>query len=106
MRFQADYPDIGIMMPGSQRPPSVATLKETVESAIETWKTRREEGFGKVRQNFQEFSETVLAFSDIFSIIPQGDKYISLFTGVISTVVKVSISSTTAAFKDNLPAVQ
>lgn len=80
------------MMPGGSGPPTVAMMKETVDSAIYTWQARREEGFGKVRQNFQEFSETILSFSDIFSIIPQGDKYISLFTGVISTVVKVSIT--------------
>ncbi|ROW03610.1 hypothetical protein VPNG_07167 [Cytospora leucostoma] len=90
IKFQADYPDVGIMMPGSKGPPSVATLKETVDSAIRSWKTRHEEGFGKVRKNFQDFSETVLDFSDIFTIIPQGDKYISLFTGIISTVVKAS----------------
>lgn len=75
----------------SERPPSVQQLQTTMRATMQVWEARGESGLSKARKNLLGFSETLLQFSDLFSIIPDGDKYISLFTGVISTTVKVCV---------------
>lgn len=67
-------------------------LQSMMKNTVQDWDARGDSGLSKAKNNFLDFSETLLQFSDLFSIIPDGDKYISLFTGVISTIVKASIS--------------
>lgn len=59
-------------------------MKETAQA----WEDKRDSGFGRAKEKMIGFSEALVSFSDLFSIIPQGDKYVSLFTGVISTTIK------------------
>jgi hypothetical protein len=69
--------------------PSIYSLEKTMDSVMQTMDEKKQQAFGKAKDRFREFSGTLLAYSDLFSVIPQGDKYTALFTGVISTIVKV-----------------
>lgn len=73
-------------------PPSVEDLQSIMETTVQNWNSRCDSGLGRAKENFLNFSGTLLQFSDLFSIIPSGDKYISLLTGVISTTVKAGRS--------------
>lgn len=73
--------------PGVKGPPSLDTLRSTMSSTVKDWKNHSDTRLTNARDNFLEFSQTLVVFSDLFSIIPQGDKYVSLFTGVLSTTI-------------------
>lgn len=72
--------------------PNIWTVKKTVELAEQEWRAKKEKGVGKAKDYFFCFSETLDTHSQMFQIFPQGDKYTSLFTGVISSIVKVFYS--------------
>ncbi|CZR56709.1 uncharacterized protein PAC_06598 [Phialocephala subalpina] len=73
-------------------PPTVETLWETVHEAQGKWDTKKEKGFGKAKAQFFSFLETMDNHKFLFSVIPNGDKYTSLLTGVVSSIVKASVN--------------
>lgn len=79
---------------GTKGPPSFHDLQSIMRETVRDWDARGNSGVSKAKNSFLEFSDTLLSFSDLFSIIPDGDKYVSLFTGVISTTVKVRVYHT------------
>ena len=72
-----------------QEVPNINTLREIVGDAQLEWETKRGKGFGKVKSYVSDFLELMDDHSYLFKFIPAGDKYISLITGVVSSVVKV-----------------
>ncbi|KAI0006516.1 hypothetical protein F4779DRAFT_620531 [Xylariaceae sp. FL0662B] len=77
---------------GVDKPPSIYTLQKEVLTAHNKWEARKEEGFGKAKDNAMTFLEMLDGHKALFSVIPSNDKYISLFTGVVSSVVKASVN--------------
>ncbi len=69
--------------------PTIDKLHNAVVAASESWKSKKESGYGKVKQRFFDFLNMMDDHSEMFSVIPNGDKYVSLITGVVSTIVKV-----------------
>lgn len=70
--------------------PAVATLYSEVTHAQSVWESKKEMGFGAFKKNILAFVESLGGHKALFSIFPSGDKYTSLITGVVSSVVKVS----------------
>ena len=68
------------------------TFYREVLASREAWKSKRRIGDGKPQELFHKLMKNFNAHSDLLRIIPQGDKYTSLLTGSISTIVKVSLS--------------
>lgn len=93
-RLQKKHPECGELLPNSRSPPSVASLQQVVRSTLDGHEAQKTSGFGRVKQNFFSFCDTLTAFSSLFSVIPQGSLYTSLFVGVISSLVKVSFFAT------------
>lgn len=98
LKFQTKFPDFSELSPNARGPPTVEVLRATMRTTVRDWETERSTGLSKAKENFLGFSETLVSFSNLFSIIPQGDKYISLFTGVLSTATKVCHCSCNADF--------
>jgi hypothetical protein len=69
--------------------PNVATLQKVVNDAQAKWETKKGTGFGKLKTYVSDFLGMMDDHSYLFKVIPAGDKYISLITGVVSSVVKV-----------------
>ncbi|XRM42793.1 hypothetical protein ABZX51_006007 [Aspergillus tubingensis] len=69
--------------------PNIATLRNIVQDAQMDWQAKRSKGLGKVKSYVVDFLEMMDDHSFLFKFIPTGDKYISLITGVISSVVKI-----------------
>lgn len=88
-RFNQAYPDA---TPSTRAKgiPTIATLYQAIDQAQEAWQDKQAQGLRPVRDKFFNFAETMNEYSYLFSIIPNGDKYTSLITGVVSSVVKVS----------------
>lgn len=66
------------------------TLSAAVNDAQSEWAKRNESGFGKAKSQFFSFLETMDSHKYLFSVIPNGEKYTSLITGIVTSVVKVS----------------
>lgn len=73
---------------GTGGPPSIQDLQSIMRTTVQELDVKCNSGLSRAKKNFLAFSETLVQFSDLFSIIPDGDKYTSLLTGVISTTVK------------------
>ncbi|GLI75628.1 hypothetical protein PoHVEF18_003890 [Penicillium ochrochloron] len=72
--------------------PNVATLQKVVSDAQAKWETKKGTGFGKLKTYVSDFLGMMDDHSYLFKVIPAGDKYISLITGVVSSVVKATVS--------------
>jgi len=88
-KFSHVFPSDGVAVQSPDSIPTITTLYEAINHAQTTWHDRQNEGFGPVKGRFLTFAETMNDYSYLFSVIPSGDKYISLVTGVVSSVVKV-----------------
>jgi hypothetical protein len=86
--FKSHFPNLN-MLEGITHLPTISTLQEEVAAAQTKWAAKKEKGFGKAKDNVMSFLETLEGHKALFEIFPSGDKYTSLFTGVISSVVKV-----------------
>ncbi|PLN81339.1 hypothetical protein BDW42DRAFT_193862 [Aspergillus taichungensis] len=75
-----------------QEVPNINTLREIVGDAQVEWETKRGKGFGKVKRYVSDFLDLMNDHSYLFKFIPAGDKYISLITGVVSSVVKTCVN--------------
>ncbi|KAK8052307.1 hypothetical protein PG993_003692 [Apiospora rasikravindrae] len=89
--------DVGDFGGSGDQVPSVQTLWAAVHDAQAQWTKRNEKGFGKARAQFFSFLETMDSHKYLFSVIPNGDKYTSLITGIVTTVVKASVNHETMA---------
>jgi hypothetical protein len=75
---------------GDGGPPDLQTLWTAVQEAGVQWDKKRENGFSKAKAQLFSFLDTMEAYSSLFSVIPDGEWYSSLLTGVVSSVVKVN----------------
>ncbi|VBB73793.1 Putative protein of unknown function [Podospora comata] len=72
--------------------PSIATLQAAVNDARLGWEAKHESGVGLARNRLLRFMETMDDHSFLFKFVPAEDKYISLLTGVVASVVKASVN--------------
>ena len=70
--------------------PTVEDLSNAVNAAQIEYEKKSMKGFHKVLRQFRTFSSGLEHYNALASLIPSGDKYSCLITGVISSVVKVS----------------
>jgi len=71
------------------RIPTIEDLHGAITKAQTAWHEKRLKGMGKAKDRFFSFLETMNDHSYLFSVVPQGDRYLSLITGVVTTVVNV-----------------
>ncbi|KAI0017746.1 hypothetical protein F4780DRAFT_782018 [Xylariomycetidae sp. FL0641] len=79
----------------SDGPPSIESLYQAVQLAQSKWETKKAHGFGKAKDRITSFLGTMDGYRALFSVIPTGDKYLSLFTGVVSSIVHASSNHAT-----------
>ncbi|KAF7502672.1 hypothetical protein GJ744_005285 [Endocarpon pusillum] len=72
--------------------PEPSSIWTEVETAQQEWERKKDSRFGQAKANFSSFCQTLDEHSYLFSILPNGDKYTCLFTGVISSIVKVTVA--------------
>lgn len=91
LKLRGKHPECDELLQNSRMPPSVASLQHVIRSTLDDREAQQQSGFGRAKQQFFSFCDTLTAYSSLFSIIPQGSLYTSLFVGVISSLVKVSL---------------
>ncbi|RDW60323.1 hypothetical protein BP5796_11929 [Coleophoma crateriformis] len=90
-KFHSSFGLEKIVKPG-QGPPKVQDLQDIVRGAEQSWAKKQDSGFGKTKEVVENFLILMNEHSNLFSVIPSGDKYLSLITGVITSVVKVAVN--------------
>jgi hypothetical protein len=91
-RFNQIYPD-GSPSDQTNNIPTIESLYQAIDQAQTVWQDKQAQGLRPIRDKFFNFAETMSEYSYLFSIIPNGDRYVSLITGVVSSVVKVCSDS-------------
>ncbi|KAH8198582.1 hypothetical protein TruAng_007263 [Truncatella angustata] len=86
--FQSRYPDLGTSTLLDNEIPNISTVKQAVNGVVGEWEAKKDKGMGKAKDYLTRYCDTLLAHSQLFAVIPKGDKYISLFTGVMASIVK------------------
>lgn len=89
-RFNHLFPAGDRSIQSANSVPTISTLFRAIDQAQEAWDEKQARGFGPAKGRFLNFAETMSEYSYLFSVVPSGDRYISLITGVVSSVVKVS----------------
>ncbi|KAL8400779.1 hypothetical protein RB594_000974 [Gaeumannomyces avenae] len=84
--------DLGDVDQLARNPPTVLTLRQAVGEAQTAWAGKKTAGFGKAKERLESFVGTLHDYSFLFSLIPSDDKYTSLITGTISSIVKISVN--------------
>jgi hypothetical protein len=70
--------------------PTVDSVVDLVSQLMKSWKTEREKGRrGKVMAGFHKFCRGLDSHSAMLKILPEGNEYVSIFTGTLGAVVKV-----------------
>ncbi|KAI0186884.1 hypothetical protein EV127DRAFT_483846 [Xylaria flabelliformis] len=82
--------DLGDLEPFGDQIPTINTLWAAINQAQMQWIKKSESGFGKAKTQLFCFFETMDSHKYLFSIIPNGDKYTSLITGVITSIASVN----------------
>lgn len=88
-------PDTKVWNAAQRGIPSVQTLFKSVEDAQIAWDAEKKGRFGRSKELFFKFMETMDDHAFLFKFIPTGDKYVSLISGVVSSMVKVRLYCST-----------
>jgi hypothetical protein len=72
--------------------PKPSNIWTEVKTAQQEWEGRKDSRFGQAKASFSSFCQTLDEHSYLFSIFAKGDNYTTLFTGLISSMVKVNAS--------------
>ncbi|KAG9228395.1 hypothetical protein BJ875DRAFT_547773 [Amylocarpus encephaloides] len=71
--------------------PSVSGLVDMVSSVAKEWQTTRETNkSGRFMKHFTRFCQTLDSHSYMLEVLPIRNEYVSLFTGVLKTVINTS----------------
>ena len=70
--------------------PTVTPLISEVTHAQAVWEGKKEKGFGAFKKNILAFAESLDGYETLFGIFTSGERYTSLISGVVSTMVKIS----------------
>jgi hypothetical protein len=77
-------------------PPSLSSVHNAVQSATLLWRDKRDNTRrGKLKNMLAQVTKSCDNHSDLLSIIPKDDKYVSLIAGSLSSIVKVRHSRVT-----------
>ncbi|KAI1877845.1 uncharacterized protein JN550_000027 [Neoarthrinium moseri] len=73
--------------------PNMESVLLMVERMNSRWNSDRESGKGgKTKKLFHSACETLDAHSSIMKMLPNGNEYVSIFTGALNTVIQASVN--------------
>ncbi|TID05182.1 hypothetical protein CH35J_001997 [Colletotrichum higginsianum] len=72
--------------------PTVKSVKETVQAVQTAWESsQRQHGrFNKAKKFFHRFCGTLNSHKMMMAVLPSGNEYISIFTGVLNVIIHAS----------------
>ncbi|KPM34605.1 hypothetical protein AK830_g11965 [Neonectria ditissima] len=77
----------------TQFEPSIEGVVDLVRESNTKWQTKRKKGSGgKFMSTFHSFCGTLDSHSALLKVLPQGNEYVSLFTGSLNAVIQASVN--------------
>jgi hypothetical protein len=74
--------------------PTIESVIDMVTYTTNAWHARRERGWPrKVASLFLKFGRTLHSHKTLLELFPQGNEYVSIFTGTLSAVIQVCYQS-------------
>lgn len=74
-----------------QSPPSIEDVKRAVFDTQEQWRSKPRMFNGKAQKYFHQFCGTLNNHLGLFSMLPDRDRYFSIFCGGVLTLIKVRL---------------
>ncbi|KAF2104705.1 hypothetical protein NA57DRAFT_70913 [Rhizodiscina lignyota] len=72
--------------------PTIEGVTDMVNGMMKAWKAKRGEGWsGKALSGFHRFCRTLDSHSSLLKVLPEGNEYVSVFTGTLNAVIKASV---------------
>lgn len=73
------------------------------QQIIKRWEAKKSQGFGnKTKALFHRLCRGINSHSSLLEVLPDGNEYVSLFTGVLTVIIKVGSISTAPNYRDRL----
>ncbi|KAH6995839.1 hypothetical protein BKA56DRAFT_472670, partial [Ilyonectria sp. MPI-CAGE-AT-0026] len=73
--------------------PSIGSVVDLVRESNTKWQTkRRKGGGGKFMSTFHSFCNTLDSHSALLKVLPEGNQYVSLFTGSLNAIIQASVN--------------
>lgn len=70
--------------------PTIKDLNNMVTSITTEWQAKRKGGrMGRVKSLFHRFCGTLHSHSSLIKLLPEGNEYVSIFTGTLTAIIKV-----------------
>lgn len=85
-------------MSDSQFEPTIEGVIKVTQQAFARWEEKKKEGFtGMTKALFHRFCDGINSHKSMLKVLPEGNEYVSLFTGVLAVIINVSPILSTAA---------
>ncbi|EXU98462.1 hypothetical protein X797_008409 [Metarhizium robertsii] len=73
--------------------PTIDSVLDMVERMNKAWQEKRKQGAGgKAMAFFHKFCGTLDSHSSLLKLLPEGNEYVSIFTGTLNAVIKASVN--------------
>ena len=75
----------------AKRAPSIVDVIETIRSMSAKWETKRKQGsYGTTKRHFHKLCDGLNAHQTMLEVLPAASEYVSLFAGVLKSVIRAS----------------
>lgn len=70
--------------------PTIQGVTAIVDAVTAQWQDKRKQGrSGKAKSLFHRFCSTLDSHSSLIELLPDGNEYVSIFTGALNAIIKV-----------------
>lgn len=70
--------------------PTIKGVTAMINAVIVRWQDKRKKGrSGKAMTFFHKFCDTLDSHSSLIKLLPDGNEYVSVFTGALNAIIKV-----------------
>lgn len=71
--------------------PTIEGVVDMVQKMTDSWQLRKKQGrVGKANMLFHKFCGTLKSHSELIKLLPDGNEYVSVFTGTLNAIIKVN----------------
>ncbi|TPX07435.1 uncharacterized protein E0L32_002095 [Thyridium curvatum] len=73
--------------------PSIESVSQMIKDMLSSWQGKRTRGIGgSLATKFHRFCNTLNGHRSLLKLLPEGNEYVSLFTGALTSLVQASVN--------------
>ena len=71
--------------------PSIQSVMDMVDGVVGSWNANKQKSrFSRTISNLRRFCKTLGSHKELLKVLPEGSEYVSIFTGTLNILIKVS----------------